>query len=279
MIRLGSASHALNTRTGYWSLPGRDGVALLSIPLGASFLFLDPRTTSPNVILGVDAGDGRMFMGPGDVIPVRPGQSTVKVWNPLVQMLDKSLGITFGAKAGLVGFVGLLAGRATELPAIQASAKRSDPVPPAHTIFHGSVEVGIAISLIPTMNLRGLRVYVAGMASATGAWTIPSDFALTLHVAAVHSLITPSQANPTAPPAGVAALPVPSLEEDYPSALGLAHYNRGARLDFSTAALPDHDTVRDLEVPAGCTFMALLASGLAGTGIVANRAILTVEGR
>jgi len=254
-------------REAFWSLNGPALPSRVNIPPQARFLWLDPSTTSPNVILGVAIpGSPRTFMKPGDVLPVPKNAGALAVWNPWKRLLVLSA----DHYAILVGFLGLRAVTAEELPALVALKGRRTPNPPGNVICAGNVD--LVQRFIPTSNLTGLRITAIPMnPGGTALTTHPADFALTIRPGALFIGQGPGA---LASPAFAERLDLVTIDGNDV----VAANTFGAFQSNNDLVASQYQATFDMVVPAGSPFMLLQPSGLAGTGIHSTRFGLIVEG-
>ncbi|MBK9497109.1 MAG: hypothetical protein IPO08_21860 [Xanthomonadales bacterium] len=261
-------------RLAFWSLGGSTQPANAGVPPGQAFLWLDPATTSPNVLLGLDVpGRGRFYMRPGDVVPMDKRAGNVRVWNALRRNIPSTF-LASANRLGLVGFVGLRAGTVEELGAVVATREKGAAHPLANLLFAGVVAVSTNI-YVPTANVTGLRVSCWGWADPSGAPTAPLDFSASMQVAA---------GIPRAPGAltmpALGAVPLPGMEEEAGDVY--ESWNAGQRLTFAGggASIYDSQLSHDVAVVAGSAAMVLrLENSIVGTAAFLSGAYLWVEGR
>lgn len=266
---LSAGGQPLNVRGALWSLPDRNGGAAVSLPDRASFLYLDPRATSPNVLLGVRTREGAFYMAPGDVRPLPAGTTQVLIFNPLAKFLNPAY------TAPLVGFVGLAAGLPAELPAIIASRRDGEGVALGNLLWCGTAAQGADI-YVPTLNLTGLRVSLLGVQNVTGAIVgLSAGFVAT---------VTPQTTRPELVPgdtytAGTAAS-VPALGEDLPgyAVAGTVDVEQAANFYAGASAYLAKGS-HDFQIACGAVLVALNIAWTAGAGMAANRLYVAVEGR
>ncbi len=255
-----------NDRGAFWALGNRQAPSAVAIPSGLAFLYLDPRVTTPNVVLGVKSPAGTFYMRPGDVLPLNGRGATLRVWNALKDVFPLSNVDT----APLVGFLGLKAGTAEELPSIVAT-KGTAPHPRAQLLSAGAVNSGSSFQ-IPTANLTGLRIVVLPMNVAGHVIAAPADFAAVITLATQSAF---AMQEPTIVDAnGWDPAPVAALEEQLPALYGFTAPSSDNAL---VAAQNQLGWDRAIVVPS--LFMTLTPSGIAGLGVNAARLFLAVEGR
>ena len=273
MWKVTSEAINLQSRDAFWTLGGRDAPINVQIPAGSDFLYLDPCTTSPNVVLCVDVpGAGVSYMRPGDAIPANPRGGSVRIWNGLRRNMPAAF-LASAYEACLVGYVGLKAGRADELGAVIASGTNQAPVPVCSLLFAGVVGHSTNI-YIPTGSIKGVRISVLGWADPAGTPTTATNFAATVLVGAA----VPK------PPGFVniatvgSPMPLPTMDDDIGGVYDV--WNANEQLAFAGGAtIYEGQEAYDRQVVAGSAAMILrVVNSIAGTGVFAAGVYLFVEG-
>ncbi|MBK9519383.1 MAG: hypothetical protein IPO09_18995 [Anaeromyxobacter sp.] len=255
-------------RSAYWSMQGRDAPSTVFLPPGQSALWLDPRETSPNVLLGVQTRDGLFVMAPGDVLPVGPGDRQVKVWN---QHRANAGTFTAAQAAPLIGYVRLRAVTARDLPFVLTMNGRGLGTRVSQ-LFAGTVAEGNYFWL-PTTNLKGIRFAVVPLSPAGDTFAgAPADFTATL---APRPLLTIGE--------NVVTGPLPAIGVIEPVKVNAV---QSVDPDFTWPGQPAEtliasnvETSWDREVVVGCDWLGVHVSAVAGTGTSATRVAVFVEGR
>jgi len=254
-----------NDRAAFWSLGGRSNPSTVTIPIGQTFLWLDPSVTTPNVLLGVRGAGGTFYMRPGDVVRIGARQGSLRVWNALLDVMTPP-GVT-----SLVGYLGLKSGTDGELPAIVAS--RGAGIHPRATMLCASVvTVGYDI-WVPLCNLTGVRVSVQPLlGNAVANYSAPADFAATIRPSLVWPIPNASlQVPPSTPPYDPIA--VVGLED--PGTF-FGQWFIASEQDLTASQL---QMAWDRPVVVPSFALSLSPVVVTGTGVSATRLAVFVEGR
>lgn len=266
MIALVPDGYTGADRYAWWAFSKTESSAqTILIPRGVEFLWLDPATTTPNVVLGVTIGGRRHYMVPGDVLVLPRGTYQVTITNPLRNIIATATQL-------MVGFLGLKGGTSQELPAVIAARASRAPLPHVGILAAAPLATGAAptVSLsVPTGPLEGLRITVHPIALADGSpLALPADFACTVDVGVVAAT-----ASTTGYDFALASvLPIPNLEDQLSP--GLTSWSADMQLVGSAG-----QNTWDRSVVNGAAAMALGLRSISGTGARNDRAIVIVEGR
>ena len=267
MIRVEPDHRSGAARDCYWTMGYRPSSATrVSLPPGGRYLWLNPATTTPNVLLGVNLRGVEVYMKPGDLLPLPPHCNSVQVWNPV-----KRLYVSMSAElvAGQVGQVGL-----TVLDESEAFAVKANNNPPTSQplglLFAASAKAGVVY--FPTHNLKGVRIIVRALNPAEDTIVPePADFAATLYMGT--ALTIASLSNITS--AGTFFDPITTYEQGNDATFALVP----ARNDQLTTQVAQFQVSWDLPVVAPAALATAQVVGISGTGISANRVALFIEGR
>lgn len=263
-----------NDRGAYWSLGQRDTPSTAVVPAGTTFLYLDPRRTTPNVLLGVDVQGQRYVMAPGDCIPVGRTVRSVLLWNPLRSLFTAGDYIQSGP--GLVGYLDLRAGTADEALPLVTSKPHRECLPPANVLFMGRVSSGSVISL-PTTNLSGLRISLRGINNITNVPRLIEGTDFVGGVKVGHRVVGGNwDAAGLAAPVASDALPMAQVDE---ADAGSNSTMEASDQDVVVVSGTGSNHTWDRQVVAGSAAVRLTPYITSGTNFLAGWVALFVEGR
>lgn len=249
----------------YWYM-AEDAARALPVYCGPGFdwIALDPYETTPNVLLGVVLPEGRAHvLAPGGVMPVSRSMSRFNVFNAHKAITTDGL-----QGSGKRGRVALCGGTAAELPMFMAASARL-PTPKAAILVSYALLAGFYV-MIPTSNLKGVRVTVYPIDGLGAALPTPVDFAATLRPYVSTMSSAPDTINAQFGSYGLNG-EVLGRPTGAPVSLGRAPKASGDLIFDQT------EQVADLEVLVPALFLWLECTALAGTAV--DRIIVTVEGR
>jgi hypothetical protein len=144
----------------WWKMAAtREAALAVQVAVDATWIALDPVTTSPHVTIAVLVGNGVFALSPGAVLPI-PRGAAVRIYNPQTTYMN-GLYFTAALVVQQLGRVGLVCGDDAALPAWLAYANRqTSSWPKASYLAAGYVIPGGPTDsiLVPSNNLRGMRI-------------------------------------------------------------------------------------------------------------------------